>query len=309
MLVASTFDLWRMVMYCRVQHELGQQALTQMSLEHQAMVCKLHAKLAEQADASYQEPTLEVTMEPGGAAPSEMQLEDAESECVVLSTSRAAASEGTSTPLRPRKLYRCRKCGQPRKGHTCPADATPRDVLDVARAEGALYRCRQDPSSSSHQVLLQQHIDSILMDSSDTESEDARSEREQKRASNVAGGQTDGSTRKPETAMAVKCEDFVASTTTTTPTHLKTSTPTRRQDPQCSNHISPLIQSSPFRGDMGTMAGTQTKHLAAIRACNASNAAAGEDKENWANRRRSVNARSAQHVSDARSSRQVLNGL
>ena len=318
MLVASSFDLWRMVMYCRVQHELGQQALTQMSLDHQATVQHLHAELAERqnrrhtpgqplhqatvADTIYQVPTLETTMEAGSNSAQRLkirnsdldlqELEVAQSGCPVQKMSRVAASQGPPTQLRPRKVYRCKRCGQPKKGHACPAVATMRDV---ARKEGALYRCRQEQSTSSHQLVLQQHIDSILIDSSDTESEDAHSDCEQERASNhidVTRGQVQALTSKSDTALAVKCEE--------TPTHLNTLTPTRRQSQPCSHRNSPLIASttsSPFSVSMGSMAGTQTKLLAAIAACNAADS---EDKENCANQRCAV---------DVLPSRQVRNAL
>jgi hypothetical protein len=79
-LVASTFDLWRMQMYCRVQHEFCQQAITQMSMHHQELVHSLEARIAEwetgrrlyprvepshqaAGDLLYKEPALEGTMQ------------------------------------------------------------------------------------------------------------------------------------------------------------------------------------------------------------------------------------------------------
>jgi hypothetical protein len=191
-LVASTFDLWRMQMYCRVQHEFCQQAIMQMSMHHQELVHSLEARIADwetgrrlyprvepshqaAGDVLYKEPALEGTMQAGAAYALPLRAQTGDESTLSVGLSELLdQGEAALNAANDRVRHLETECITWRL-HNLELQKK----LDESQA-----MCFELKTwASSHQALLQDHLGSFLIDPSDTE-EDAHSEGEQVNSSN-----------------------------------------------------------------------------------------------------------------------------
>ena len=197
-LVASTFDLWRMQMYCRVQHEFCQQAIVQMSMHHQELVHSLEAKIAEwetgrrlyprvepshprvepshqaAGDILYKEPALEGTMHAGAAYALPLRAQTGDESTLSVGLSELLdQGEAALNAANDRVRHLETECITWRLHNS-----ELQKKLDESQA-----MCFELKNwASSHQALLQDHLAPFLIDQSDTQ--DAHSEGEQGYSSN-----------------------------------------------------------------------------------------------------------------------------